>query len=112
MSSRWLVALALTLAGTPPRCQECHQGDSTTKATPTAPRWGVEGFDHRERAGFALIGRHGAIGSRACHRGDAPAAFERLGRGEACAGCHAHRQVHDAKFSSKECTQCHFPPGT
>jgi hypothetical protein len=79
-------------------CQQCH--------TPVAWRTGAR-FDHRA-TGFPLVGKHGTIGCRACHRGTSPAAFENLSKQATCIGCHAHQKVHDNKYANDDCMKCHY----
>lgn len=103
-----------------PACQRCHQAQAPhgrrferfagrCEACHPTTRWSPRAFDHRT-TGFPLVAWHGQVTCRACHRGASPADFERLDGVQAtCAGCHAHANVHDRRYTNAQCLQCHRP---
>jgi hypothetical protein len=102
-------------------CQRCHidhQGADFALVW-----WGKAGrdaFDHR-RVGYALEGRHAALGCRECHRAelvrepqplldqgkDLGRTF--LGLDTACLSC--HRDVHRGQLEPSGCLDCHTLAG-
>lgn len=85
-------------------CATCHDGSKWTNAN---------AFAHGRQTKFSLGGKHAEITCKSCHRGDA---FEAVQKG--CKECHAHATVHDNKYTTQQCTQCHVnnmqdprPPG-
>lgn len=86
--------------GSPPKCATCHPTTS----------WKPNAFNHTARAKFALTGKHNQITCRACHRGSSPKDFEKL-PSAACMDCHAHKKVHEGKWKSGQCLNCHQGAG-
>ena len=87
--------------GDPPKCGICHPSGG--------PKFTPKVFNHDARTSFKLTGKHGDIACRACHRGKSPSDFERLtplikGGQADCMGCHEHKNVHDRKYNSNQCT--------
>jgi hypothetical protein len=61
-------------------------------------------FDHGERAGLALTGKHGEAACESCHAGSRMS----LARGKRdCANCHAKESPHGKAFARKDCSECH-----
>ncbi len=86
--------------GSPPKCQTCHPTTS----------WKSKIFNHGAKAGWPLQGKHAKVSCRSCHRGSGPAEFEKFTTGGAdCMGCHEHAAVHDKKWKSNQCQNCHKP---
>jgi hypothetical protein len=103
-----------------PRCENCHAADSPhgmrfgldcgachVTAGPPSPRgqpkksFAKVVFDHGKHTRFRLVGRHVAIGCRACHTGPT---FQQVS--SRCTGCHP--SVHDSKYGDADCAKCHW----
>ena len=84
-------------------CASCHNGVKWASATV---------FSHGKQTKFPLVGKHGTIACRGCHRPTGPGNFENIPTAD-CKGCHAHTTVHadedhpQGKYTSKQCLQCH-----
>jgi hypothetical protein len=94
--------------GSPPKCGVCHPSGGP-KFTPSA-------FSHGSRTRFALQYKHAEQSCRRCHRGKGPSDFERFSfdPNKECMSCHAHKTVHDNKYTNKQCSGpggCHLHPG-
>ncbi len=97
--------------GDPPKCGVCHPSGG--------PKFTPKVFNHGRNTNFELTGKHADVGCRACHRGKSPSDFERFtnlvnAKGQAdCMGCHVHKNVHDRKYTSNQCTGngCHEAAG-
>jgi hypothetical protein len=85
-----------------PSCETCH---STVDWSKTSR------FDHKDKANWALTGKHAVVLCRKCHRGESPAAFEKFQPKTPCMGCHAHTNVHKKQFRNDQCLSCHKMPG-
>src|SRR5262245_46134324 len=81
-------------------CRTCHSSTS----------WNAH-FDHGKTKFPLDWWVHDKVACRACHRGSNPADFEDLARMTACRDCHAHRTVHEGKYTSRQCLLCHLRPG-
>ncbi len=77
-------------------CDVCHSTE--TWSVPPRP----QGFDHA-KTGFTLVGQHGAVKCRDCHR---ELTFAHVGT--ACADCHT--DVHRGQLGPL-CERCHSPSG-
>jgi hypothetical protein len=102
--------------GNPPACETCHPDSSFKKRR----------FDHTAKTNFPLWGKHDTD-CRKCHLGNKPHDFLNVSRstrrGNACMGCHEHKNVHNGKFTDKPknqrpiingkpqqtCVECHDP---
>ena len=88
--------------GSPPKCATCHPSGG--------PKFTPNMFNHAKNTRFVLTGKHADVKCRACHRGKDPSDFESFtklinGKGQAdCMGCHQHKNVHDRKYTSSQCT--------
>jgi hypothetical protein len=106
--------------GTPAKCGLCHT--PTTHFDPATQTvlvpWRVNTFNHAKQTGWPILFMHRQLTCRECHRGSAPDQFERLTKGAACMGCHAHETVHSdpthpkGRFTNQQCLQCHEVPGS
>ncbi len=76
-------------------CQSCHTPALWKKIKP---------FDH-SRTGFALRGKHSALGCMSCHAGQ-----RWKGISQACISCHAKNDVHKGSRGTN-CASCHTPVG-
>jgi hypothetical protein len=97
-------------AQTPQQCAACHAADDVHRgergpacaSCHTSASWSAARFDHARETGFALLGAHGSVECRGCHRSgdfskDIPTA---------CQGCHRADDPHAARLGSK-CDDCH-----
>lgn len=96
--------------GTPRQCAGCHQPDDVHKGSQgsqcaschSTADWRSQRFDHTRETGFALLGRHAAIGCGDCHRsGNTKDPVPKD-----CAGCHRTDDRHAARFE-EQCGDCH-----
>lgn len=81
-------------------CTKCHTPGVAKKLT-TADLF----FDHAERGGIPLVGKHGQIDCVKCHEGAKmvkPAAG-----GRTCSNCHAKNSPHGKAFAKSKCQDCH-----
>ncbi len=78
-------------------CAACHRETGFKSA----------GFDHLERTGFALAGKHAALVCSGCHkRAASRASVEFRGLRRECASCHA--DAHKGQLGTA-CEKCHTP---
>ncbi|HTR55788.1 MAG TPA: hypothetical protein VMJ10_34160 [Kofleriaceae bacterium] len=95
--------------GSPPKCGICHPSGG--------PKFVPNTFNHAAHTKFQLTGKHADIPCRGCHRGGSPSDFEEFtglldvrvgtvvnGHKVDCRGCHQHKNVHDGKWKSNQCT--------
>jgi Zn finger protein HypA/HybF involved in hydrogenase expression len=84
-------------AGFSTRCNQCHSADS----------W-VQGFNHAQTTGFALMGAHASVDCMKCHAGG-----RFSGTPVNCVGCHlqefntATNPNHIASGFPQDCSVCH-----
>ena len=89
--------------GSPPKCATCHSSGNAA--------WKPIEFNH-SRTQFKLTGKHAEVSCRSCHLGNSPAEFERFNpKSVGCMGCHQHQNVHEKKFTDKQCVGCHKAAG-
>lgn len=79
-------------------CAACHVSGGSFKGAR---------IDHA-KYGFALLGKHAALGCVRCHKGGAKLNY----REGACTSCHTHRKAHAGQFKDKPCATCHVEGGT
>ncbi|MCA9550589.1 MAG: hypothetical protein KC933_11175 [Myxococcales bacterium] len=83
------------------QCEDCHGKDGgkakkmTSKDLP---------FDHLERSGLALVGKHGEADCMKCHEGGDMSLRKR-----SCNNCHAKDTPHGRTFRKSKCADCHSP---
>jgi len=106
-----------------PGCETCHARDnkhagrfdkvSTACATCHSQRAWTTGFqfNHQDRTGFDLTGKHARATCRDCHRGKSPSEFERFDLKNGCMSCHKHGKAHGGKFKNDQCLTCHAEAG-
>jgi hypothetical protein len=104
-------------------CETCHAKDnkhagrfdkvSTACATCHSQRAWTTGFqfNHQEKTGFDLTGKHAKATCRDCHRGKSPSEFERFDIKNGCMSCHKHGKAHGGKFKNDQCLTCHAEAG-
>lgn len=81
-------------------CEGCHgKGGKTKKLKPSDLP-----FDHGERTGFALTGKHGKAECKDCHKN---ANMAMPSKPRACASC--HKSPHGNAFVARTCDKCHAP---
>jgi hypothetical protein len=94
------------------RCETCHADphggqfqprDCDACHAPTAPSFGLAGFDHAS-TGFPLRGAHAEAPCEGCH-GDGPEGTFAGLVATGCASC--HEDAHAGRFSPATCESCH-----
>ena len=83
------------------QCQDCHGADGGRAKRMLAKDLP---FDHAERAGLALVGKHGETDCAKCHEDGNMALRKRT-----CATCHASDSPHGRTFRQSKCADCHSP---
>jgi hypothetical protein len=91
-------------------CEKCHAPTMLFAPGQAPPAWKPNAFDHGT-TGWALDWQHSRTACRTCHVAPGTTQFVPLGRGKDCLGCHVHRDVHDRKYSNRQCLSCHVLPG-
>ena len=116
---------AITFAGTPANCHDCHQADYESTTNPnhlqsnlatacqdchSTASWIPALFDHSQTS-FPLVGRHIGISCMSCH------ATQYTGTPSSCYACHQPDYEattdpdHLAAAFSTDCATCHTPAG-
>ncbi len=81
------------------KCVDCHGEGGKRKKMKSADLF----FNHGDRAGLPLIGKHAEAECRDCHKG----AKMSLKRKRVCSSCHQKDSPHGKGFIRADCSQCH-----
>lgn len=77
-------------------CNECHSDRG----------WKDVEFNHTQKSGYALKGKHEKLPCQSCHKG----ALYEVALERACVTCHANDDVHKKQLGSR-CESCHSETG-
>lgn len=81
-------------------CSKCHKAGIAKKLKPSDLF-----FDHGERTGFALTGKHGEADCLKCHEKANMATPK--GGARSCASCHQRDNPHGRAYARVKCDDCH-----
>lgn len=77
-------------------CNSCHK----------ETKWDESSFDHKEKSGYALLGKHEKLKCSSCHS----APIYEVALENSCYVCHKRDDVHKEP-DARECEQCHSESG-